>query len=139
MNKDHIYESIRARGGRITKIRKEILEILSSRDCLLSQTDLLLFLKKKALLPNRSTIFRELLFLVKNNIAVKNTISGVDYYEIPHGHHHHHLICLKCRAISKVEIDDHLKRQTKQIASLNKFEIINHSLEFYGYCRKCQS
>jgi Fur family ferric uptake transcriptional regulator len=138
MNKDYIYKNIRECGGRITKLRKGILQILSNDDCLISQADLLLKLKKIKLSPNRSTIFRELLFLSKNNIVIKNTISGIDYYEMANDHHHH-LVCLKCNLISKVEADDHLEKQEKQILKNNKFIIINHSLEFYGYCHNCQT
>jgi len=88
--------------------------------------------------PNRSTIFRELLFLTKNNILIKNNISGVDCYEIQQDHHHH-LVCLNCNSIIKIEVGGHLAKQEKQIAKRNKFDIINHSLEFYGYCRNCQA
>jgi Fe2+ or Zn2+ uptake regulation protein len=139
MNKETIYQNIRVQGGRLTKIRKEIVQILLAEDCLVSSAKLLTYLNKLKLSPNRSTIFRELLFLTNKQIVVKNNISGVDYYEIPCEHHHHHLICLKCKAISKVEIVDQLKEQEQQIAKQNKFKIVNHSLEFYGYCRKCQA
>ena len=138
MNKDAIYKNIRAQGGRITKVRKEIAQTFCEADCLMSQADILAYLKKQKIYPNRSTIFRELLFFTKNNIIVKNTISGIDYYEIPQDHHHH-LVCLKCNSIEKVEIDDHLAKQERQISKQNKFNIINHSLEFYGICKFCQS
>ena len=138
MNKDNIYKNIRDQGGRITKIRKEIVQILSEADCLMSQVDILVYLKKQKMCPNRSTIFRELLFLTKNSIVIKNNISGIDCYEILKDHHHH-LVCISCNSIGKVEIGNHLEKQEKQIAKQNKFNIINHSLEFYGYCRNCQA
>ncbi|HZJ40782.1 MAG TPA: transcriptional repressor [Candidatus Saccharimonadales bacterium] len=138
MNKETIYQNIRAQGGRLTKLRKEIIQILSAEDCLISAAKLLAHLNKLKLSPNRSTIFRELLFLTNKQIVLKNNISGVDYYEIP-CEHHHHLICLKCKTISKVEIADQLQKQERRIEKLNKFKIVNHSLEFYGYCRKCQA
>jgi Fur family ferric uptake transcriptional regulator len=82
-------------------------------------------------------MYRELKFLTNNGVVIKNTISGTDYYEISKDHHHH-LVCLKCKNIDMVEIGNHLKKQEKEIAKKNKFNIINHSLEFYGYCHKCQ-
>jgi Fur family transcriptional regulator, ferric uptake regulator len=137
MTKDDIYYKIRSLKGRITDVRKKIVQIFLDSDCLMSGADILGNLNKVKLYPNRSTLFRELLYLTKNNIVIKNNISGIDYYEIPH-EHHHHLVCLNCKAISKVEIGNHLEKQEKQIAKQNKFNIINHSLEFYGYCRECQ-
>lgn len=138
MNKINIFNNIRAQGGRITKIRKETVRILLEANCLLSQADILVRLRKRKIHPNRSTIFRELLFLAKNHITIKNTISDINYYEIPQDHHHH-LVCLGCNAISKVELGNHLAAQEKIIAKQKKFTIINHSLEFYGYCRKCRT
>lgn len=133
-----IYKTIRSSGGRMTKTKKAIINFLSENHCLLSKQELIEKLKANKIKPNRSTIYRELQFLTKNNIVIKNTIAGVDYYEIPQDHHHH-LVCMKCNSINKVEIGNHLEKQEKQIAKQNKFNIINHSLEFYGHCHKCRA
>jgi Fe2+ or Zn2+ uptake regulation protein len=133
-----IYKTIQSSGGRMTKIKKAIIDILSENNCLLSKQELVDKLKAKKIRPNRSTIYRELQFLTKNNIIIKNTIASVDYYEIPQDHHHH-LVCLSCNSISEVKIGNHLEKQEKQIVKQKKFNIINHMLEFYGYCHKCQA
>lgn len=131
-----IHNTIRISGGRLTKTKKAIIDVLSENHCLLSKQELTGKLKAKQIKPNRSTIYRELQFLTKNNIVIKNTIAGTDYYEIQQGHHHH-LICMGCSSISKVEISSHLDKQEKQITKQQKFVVINHLLEFYGYCHKC--
>jgi Fe2+ or Zn2+ uptake regulation protein len=133
-----IHKVTRLSGGRLTKIKKAIVNILSEDRCLLSKTELVKKLKIKNICPDRSTIYRELLLLTKNSVIIKNTIFGVDYYEIPEDHHHH-LVCIGCNSINKVGIGNHLVNQEKIIAEKNKFEIINHSLEFYGYCVHCKS
>jgi len=135
---DTILKTIRVSGGRLTKTKKAIIDVLSQNRCFLSKQELVKKLKIEKIKPNRSTIYRELQFLTKNNIIIKNTIAGMDYYEIPQDHHHH-LVCLSCNSISKVEIGNHLEKQEKQIAKQNNFNIVNHSLEFYGYCHKCQA
>ncbi|HCW32102.1 MAG: Fe2+/Zn2+ uptake regulation protein, Fur family transcriptional regulator, ferric uptake regulator [Candidatus Peregrinibacteria bacterium GW2011_GWE2_39_6] len=137
MNKESLYKNIRAQGGRVTKIRRELVRILTNLGCLISQADILIYLKEKNMFPNRSTVYRELRFLSENGIVIKNTIAGVNYYETPHDHHHH-LVCLGCNSINKVEMPSHLGYQEKRIAKENKFYIRNHSLEFYGYCFSCQ-
>lgn len=158
MNKELIYKNIRVKGGRITKFRQTLIEILLTEDCLISLAGLLVALKKRKLEPNRSTIYRELKFLAENNIIIKNIISGANYYEISPAyrnfnnspcssnqkssnkdHHHHHLICLKCNKIIKVEMLNQLKKEEARLAEKNKFSIVNHSLDFYGYCPKCQA
>lgn len=131
------YKAVQKAGGRLTKVKKAIIDILLKSDCFLSRLDLLVSLKRQRINPDRSTIYRELQFLTKNGLVVKNTIGGIDYYEIPQNHHHH-LVCINCQAISRIEFGNHLKKQEKQIARKNNFNIINHSLEFYGYCHKCQ-
>lgn len=133
-----IYKTIQASAGRLTKTKKAIIDVLSENHCLLAKAELVEKLETKKINPDRSTIYRELRFLTKNNVIIKNTILGIDYYEIPQDHHHH-LVCMRCDSISKVEIGNHLEKQEKQIAKQNRFNIINHSLEFYGYCRKCQA
>ena len=133
-----IHTKIRVSGGRLTHIKKAIVDVLSEKHCFLSKQALNETLRRKKIKPDRSTMYRELHFLIQNNIIIKNTIAGVDYYEIPQDHHHH-LVCMHCHAISKVEIGNHLKNQEKEIAEHNKFTVINHSLEFYGYCQKCQA
>ncbi|KKP33014.1 MAG: hypothetical protein A2312_01145 [Candidatus Staskawiczbacteria bacterium RIFOXYB2_FULL_32_9] len=133
---DTTHKTIQLFGGRLTKIRKAVISSLGEGCCLLTKEELIKKLKNKKINPDRSTIYRELQFLTKNHIILKNTISGKDYYEIPKDHHHH-LICLKCSLIIKVDITNHLKKQEKQIAKQNQFNIINHSLEFYGYCHAC--
>lgn len=138
MKKTSILESVRICGGRVTKIRREILRILTVSDCLMTQDDILRSLKKTGINPNRSTMFREFNFLTRNNIIIRNTISGVDYFEIPAGHHHH-LVCLRCNAINRIEISNHLKKQEKRIAVENRFTVLNHHLEFFGYCRQCRT
>lgn len=137
MNTDTLYKIIRSQGGRITKLRGKILQILSQTDCLLSQSEIITHLHTAKLNPNRSTIFRELLFLTKRNIVIKHTLSDTDYFEIPQDHHHH-LVCLKCHAITKITIGNLLQNQEKKIAKQFDYTIINHSLEFYGYCRHCR-
>lgn len=134
---NQILNKIKAQGGRVTKVRKAILEILSRVDCLMPYQELTNKLVNYKLRPNRSTMFRELIFLTSHQIINKNVIGGVDYYEVTPDHHHH-LVCVKCHEIKKVDLGRHLAKQEKRIAEQNKFNIINHSLEFYGHCRDCQ-
>lgn len=133
-----IHKIIQSAGGRLTKTKKAIIDNLFENRCLLSKQALAEKLKAKRIKPDRSTIYRELRFLVKNNVVIKNTIAGIDYFEIPQDHHHH-LVCMSCNSISRVEIENRLEKQEKQIAKQTKFNIIHHSLEFYGYCHKCRA
>lgn len=51
--------------------------------------------------------------------------------------HHHHLICKECERV--VEIDDCFPPELeKRLAAAHGFTQVNHKLEFFGLCPKCQ-
>ncbi len=137
-----IYQQIKLAGGRVTNIRRALIDILYASHCLIDKPALQKKLQQKKCNPDRSTLHRELIFLLANNIIRKNSINGVDYFEIAH-HHHHHLICLACHHIQPVALPQgnlcHLTPQQENIGKENNFTIVNHSLEYYGYCQTCQA
>lgn len=135
---ESIQDKIKEVGGRCTKLREKIMEMLTKKSCFLSKSEITLELKKQGIEPDRSTIYRELNFLVRNNLVIEEAIAGIDYYEIP-SDHHHHLICLGCNSIKKVDMENYLEMQEKQIAKKNNFQITHHALEFYGYCQNCKN
>lgn len=133
-----IYKQIKSKGNRLSKVRKAIIETLFESPCLLSISEILSALKSRKIEPNRSTMYRELMFLSQNSIIIKNTIGHKDYFELPTDHHHH-LVCTSCNAIKKVVIGKHLQKQEKQLEKENEFIITNHCIEFYGICRNCRT
>ncbi len=87
-----------------------------------------------------TTVYRELEFLRQQGILVPVSFAdGVQRYESAELEHHHHLICIQCNAIEDVHIEHgELDKAEKVIAKTTGFEVFQHSLEFYGHCRKCQ-
>lgn len=52
--------------------------------------------------------------------------------------HHHHLVCLSCGRIE--EFGERVLDQFQQsLEERFRFEIVDHCLEFYGYCSFCRS
>jgi Fur family transcriptional regulator, ferric uptake regulator len=131
-----IYDKIRECGGRITAVKKALLECFSEKSCILSLRDISEFLEKKNLKPNRSTLYREINLLRKLNIIEKKEISGKSFYE-KKGKHHHHIVCVKCKKIEPVLMDNVLEKIEKEISKERNFIILNHNLEFLGKCKKC--
>ena len=66
---------------------------------------------------------------------------GCARYELntadPKVHHHHHLICLKCKKVIEFE-EDLLDELEENIAEKSDFQIINHEVKFFGYCSDCR-
>ena len=125
--------------SRFSASRNFILSLLKKSKQPLSVFDLQKEFEAKKFSVNKTTIYRELDFLKEQKIIEEFLLDdGVKRYEIL-SKHHHHAVCVKCRKIDCVELEQELKSQERQIEKNNKFKIISHSLEFYGLCPKCQA
>ncbi|HMR01620.1 MAG TPA: transcriptional repressor, partial [Candidatus Gracilibacteria bacterium] len=87
---------------------------------------------------NKTTIYREVYFLLEQNILVE-----IDFgdrkkrYESASSEHHHHIICLKCSKVQDIQLESDLSEDQKKIEQETNFKITNHSLEFFGLCNTC--
>ncbi len=134
-----LIDELRAGNHRLTIIRKAILSLLLKVREPLSPADILGLLEKSKILANKTTIYRELDFLKKQDMIRELQLGDTaKYYEIKSGNHHHHVICVKCDKVEDVVLEKDLDLQEKSIAKSKKFKILNHSLEFYGVCKGCQ-
>lgn len=138
MNLDELIEKAKLAGGRTTRTRMAILSYMFSLDKPASSKEILNFLKTKKILVNRTTIYRELSFLINNCIAREVRLIGKpSLFELAY-RHCHHLICLKCNKVKTIAMDNHLRSEEIKIMKKEDFKITNHSLEFYGLCQKCR-
>ena len=146
MDKEALLASIQKKleieGYRLTPQRNSIVQVLlESRDAHPSAEEI--YLKTKDIYPEigLTTIYRSLELLEKLNIVYKLDYGdGQSRYELDltdDEHYHHHLICLECGEISEFK-GDLLDSLEDKIASETDFEIVDHSLKFFGYCKKCQ-
>lgn len=89
-----------------------------------------------------ATVYRNMQLFEELGIAMKLTLDdGVGRYEFKNlrddVHQHHHLVCLNCNELIEVkedmlcEIEDELEREYN-------FQITDHDLKFYGYCKNCK-
>jgi len=139
INTKEIISKLREEGFRSTGIREAILYLFCNTKKPLSCMDIQEYLKQKNISANKTTVYRELDFLESKKVIEEFQLDdGVKRYEIL-SKHHHHTICVKCRKINCVELEQELNNQEMQIEKNNKFKVISHSLEFYGLCQKCQA
>jgi Fur family ferric uptake transcriptional regulator len=52
-------------------------------------------------------------------------------------HYHHHVICISCGAISECN-EDLLEVLEEKVINTTGYQVIDHCLQFYGYCPRCQ-
>lgn len=133
------------RGYKMTPQRKEILKIFvehSDRHHM-SAEDVYGILRENESEIGLATVYRALDLLSELGILVQVDFGdGCARYELntadPKIHHHHHLICVKCRKVIEFE-EDLLDDLEETIAEESGFQIINHEVKFFGYCKDCRS
>ena len=133
----------RFKGYRLTAKRKLVLEIfLENKKGHLSAGEVFRLSREKGSNIGLATIYRTLELLEEMALLHKmNFGDGRSRYELVSAsveqHHHHHLLCLKCARIIEVE-DDLLQQLEGVVESQYHFKIVNHNLQFLGYCRDCR-
>lgn len=50
---------------------------------------------------------------------------------------HPHLICVRCRKISDLEVEM-AEDMAQQVAQRSGYQVVSHRLDFYGLCPDCQ-
>ncbi|KPK35392.1 MAG: Fur family transcriptional regulator [Nitrospira bacterium SG8_35_1] len=85
-----------------------------------------------------TTVYRTLKLLAESGLATERIFADhlTRYEPVSAEEHHDHLICLNCGAITEFE-NPKLERMQEKIASDFGFSIVDHKMEFYGYCRDC--
>lgn len=117
----------------MTSIRKGLFSLFKNTTSPLSANDILAKIE-----ANKSTIYREIEVLLKSDYLIEvDFADGIKRYELASLSHHHHLVCLKCHAIQDVVLKEDLSKDEAKIGKDNKFKIVKHSLEFFGYCQNC--
>ncbi|RJX29248.1 MAG: transcriptional repressor [Dethiobacter sp.] len=129
---------------RLTPQRRLVLEIfLENKERHLSAEEVFQLSREKGEEIGLATIYRTLELLEALGLLRKmNFGDGRSRYELvqldlTEHHHHHHLVCLSCSRIFEVE-EDFLHQLEEIIEQKHHFSIVNHNLQFFGYCKYCR-
>jgi Fur family ferric uptake transcriptional regulator len=134
-----IIKQLKERGFRNTKARIALLNILRKIRLPLTEPDIRAHLAKEGIRPNKTTIYRELAKLGEHGFVREVDFGdGKKRFESEDGDHHHHLVCKGCEKVEDFSIENELTRLMQKIGGKNKFKIVDHSLEFFGFCRDCR-
>jgi Fur family ferric uptake transcriptional regulator len=141
-DKFHNYcEKLQRGSYKITPQRQIILKtLLDNAEQHLSADELHFIVKQKDPEIGLTTIYRTLEILTELDILHKIDFGdGCIRYEFSdqEAHNHHHLICIKCGRVIEVT-DDLLETLETWIEKKTQFQITDHQLKFFGYCKKCQ-
>ena len=127
---------LNSRSQRITAPRLDILGILKSNHNPLTISEIHGKLKNKKI--DLATIYRTI-----NLFAELGIVNEIDFkdefkrYELVYDrHHHHHIVCRKCKRVENVEAC--VLEELEKLLNKKGYTDISHSLEFFGVCEKCK-
>lgn len=135
--------ALRFKDHKLTPQRRLILQIfLENKAEHLSAEEIYDLTRKKDANIGIATVYRTLDLLEEIGIVHKSNFGdGRGRYEPSlegqEEHQHHHLLCLGCRKILEVE-EDLLNQLEQLIVEKKGFRIVDHRVQFYGYCRECR-
>jgi Fur family ferric uptake transcriptional regulator len=126
-------------GLKITLPRMKILQILEeSRDRHLSAEDIYKILLESGDDIGLATVYRVLTQFEEAKLVNRhNFAEGHSVFELDHGEHHDHLVCVKCGQVEEF-IDAIIEERQKFVANEAGFAITDHNLNIYGICGPCQ-
>jgi Fur family ferric uptake transcriptional regulator len=121
---------------RFTKIRKQVLDLIAESDVPLNASSIHQKLKK---VPDLSTVYRALDFLVRERYVQAVTFSRMNFYFIaPEEGGGHFIFCQGCNTIRCFDtcLSHDLERKLQE-----RFHYIfsHHTLCFEGLCSQCRS
>lgn len=133
---------LKSAGLKATLPRLKILEVFhSGRHRHMSAEDVF----KELLAENHeiglATVYRVLTQFEQAGLLKRSNFeSGKAVFELDHGDHHDHLVCLRCGRVEEF-FDEDIERRQREIATARGFTLQDHSLALYGYCNKpdCRS
>jgi Fur family transcriptional regulator, ferric uptake regulator len=137
METAELEKKIRERNGRMTRVRKAMLDFFGTAEAPLTPSVLMEMLAKRRISADRTTIYRELRFLEEAGVIREVRLASRGRSFELAGDHRHHLVCLGCHDVKSVAFKNHLDSEEERLLRDERFRVSDHSLEFYGLCDKC--
>ena len=132
-------QDLRNAGLKVTLPRVKILEILekqtNERHLSAEQVYKILLSENEDI--GLATVYRVLTqFEAAGLVARHHFEGGNSVFELDHGAHHDHIVCMKCGKVDEFT-DEVIESRQKEIAQRLGYALTDHSLYLYGYCAAC--
>jgi Fur family ferric uptake transcriptional regulator len=131
--------NLKKAGLKITVPRLKILEIMEkAKEHHMSAEDIYKILLESGEEIGLATVYRVLTQFEEAGLVVRHHFEGgQSVFEVDHGKHHDHLVCVKCGRVEEF-VDNIIEKRQEEIAKQAGFSITDHSLNIYGYCAGCK-
>ena len=136
-------ENLKKKGYKLTPQRRAIVDVIIEKEGEhLTAEEIYDEVKKVCPDIGLATVYRTVLLLEEVGVIFKLDLNdGCSRYELVHEdeeHRHHHLICNKCKKVIEVQ-DDLLEELEERIRNTYGFDILDHSVKFFGICSECKN
>lgn len=127
-------------GLKITTPRLKILQILENApDHHMSAEDVFRVLIDSGEDIGLATVYRVLTQFEEAGLVIRHNFEGgQSVFELDHGEHHDHLVCVKCGNVEEF-LDDVIEERLHEVAKQSGYSITDHSLNIHGICVQCQN
>lgn len=135
---DEMVGALREQNFRLTPQRLEILRILAASREHPSVEQVFEDVRKRFPTTSLATVYRNILKLKElGQVLELGFAEGGNRYDGNRPFSHPHMVCVKCRQIMDPDVEN-LEDLTARLAQATGFKIINHRLDFFGICPRCQ-
>lgn len=137
-----LLQELAARGVRLTRQRRAVVEIIQEARTHLDAVALLDLAQRREPQIDRATVYRTLDLLKQHRL-----IDQLDFMNLPHERHHYevktrrehvHLTCFECGAIDELSSIS-FERLKREIGERSGFDVQVARLELGGQCRACRN
>lgn len=130
---------LRKAGLKVTLPRVKILDILEASDTRHhSAEDVYKALLETGEDIGLATVYRVLTQFEAAGLVKRHHFEGgQSVFELNEGHHHDHILCVKCGRVDEF-VDEVIEKRQKTIAAELGYEMTDHCLYMYGVCTACR-
>ena len=128
-------QDLKNRGLKATLPRLKILNLFeSSEERHMTAEDVYRLLLNDGMEIGLATIYRVLTQFEQAGLLIRHHFeTGKAVFELDHGDHHDHLVCIQCGIVEEF-YDSEIERRQAKIAKDRGFRIHDHSLHLYADC-----
>jgi Fur family ferric uptake transcriptional regulator len=132
------FATLKEKGLRLTRPRRVILEYIHDKGNHLTAEEIISYVHGQFAHINKSTIYRTLDLLEKNECVFKSESMDQTIYHHAAEGHHHHLVCSKCG--KTVDCDEDVFSPVEKILEKKLgFQVNFKHVVMNGLCKECKN
>ena len=133
-------QDIRNAGLKVTLPRVKILQMLEKQEVFkrhVTAEDVYKTLLDEGEEIGLATVYRVLTQFEAAGLVKRHHFEGANsVFELNHGDHHDHILCVKCGKVGEFK-DEVIEDRQRAIAGRMGFHLKDHCLYLYGVCAEC--